>query len=128
MAKMPVDLYVGGVEHAILHLLYARFISKVLSEDFLNDAFLAQRAEPFKRLLTQGMVQGKTFKSSSSGQFVRQELVSLKGKPLHQLLNLQTPSSRSTKRPGSLSPLRSRKCQSRSTMALIPRYPAYWHS
>ncbi|KAJ9048157.1 Leucyl-tRNA synthetase, mitochondrial [Entomophthora muscae] len=85
MAKMPVDLYVGGVEHAILHLLYARFISKVLSEEFPNAAFSAQKAEPFKRLLTQGMVQGKTFKSSTTGVFVRPNLVNLKdpAKPVH---------------------------------------------
>jgi len=47
---MPVDVYVGGVEHAILHLLYARFITK-----FLKDEGLVQVSEPFKVLLTQGL-------------------------------------------------------------------------
>ena len=51
---MPVDLYVGGVEHAVLHLLYSRFWHHVL-----HDLGLVSCREPFKRLFNQGMIQGE---------------------------------------------------------------------
>ena len=58
---LPVDLYIGGIEHAILHLLYARFFHKLL-----RDAGLVSCDEPFKRLLTQGMVLKDGAKMSKS--------------------------------------------------------------
>ncbi|KAJ2702692.1 Leucyl-tRNA synthetase, mitochondrial [Coemansia sp. IMI 203386] len=101
-AAMPVDVYVGGVEHAILHLLYARFISKFLwktgaygSKQLAdsetrngNSAILeavrkrekgAPGGEPFKRLLNQGMVHGLTYKDPKTGRFLRPEEVDLTG-------------------------------------------------
>jgi leucyl-tRNA synthetase len=53
---MPMDQYIGGIEHAILHLLYARFWTKVM-----RDLGLVQFGEPFNNLLTQGMVLNETY-------------------------------------------------------------------
>ncbi len=53
---MPVDQYIGGIEHAILHLLYARFWTKLMRDEGLIDI-----DEPFARLLTQGMVLAETY-------------------------------------------------------------------
>jgi leucyl-tRNA synthetase len=58
---MPVDQYIGGVEHAVLHLLYARFVTK-----FLFDIGLSTVEEPFSRLFTQGMITLNGAKMSKS--------------------------------------------------------------
>jgi leucyl-tRNA synthetase len=63
---MNVDLYIGGIEHAVLHLLYARFIQK-----FLHSEGLTTHVEPFQRLLAQGMVQGKTYKDPETDRYLK---------------------------------------------------------
>jgi len=59
---MPVDQYIGGIEHAILHLLYSRFYTKVL-----RDLALMGQDEPFTNLLTQGMVRKETVRCPTHG-------------------------------------------------------------
>lgn len=68
---LPVDQYIGGIEHAILHLLYARFFNKLM-----RDAGLVKVDEPFTRLLTQGMVlKDGTKMSKSKGNTVDPQLL-----------------------------------------------------
>ena len=73
---MPVDQYIGGVEHAILHLLYSRFFMQALSYKE-NDFNLT---EPFKGLFTQGMVCHETYKDQKNNWLSPDEVVSVDGK------------------------------------------------
>ncbi|KAK2603703.1 coenzyme A transporter [Conoideocrella luteorostrata] len=77
---LPVDTYIGGIEHAILHLLYARFIFKFLASTSLMPEFTEETsssAEPFKRLITQGMVHGKTYINPDNEAFLKPDDVDL---------------------------------------------------
>ena len=76
---LPVDIYVGGVEHAILHLLYARFISKFLAQTPLwpSGGGSENKGEPFRALITQGMVHGRTFSDPQTGRFLKPDEVDL---------------------------------------------------
>ncbi|WP_440681377.1 leucine--tRNA ligase [Candidatus Pelagibacter sp. HIMB1623] len=73
---MPVDQYIGGVEHAILHLLYSRFFMHALS--FENENFVIK--EPFKGLFTQGMVCHETYKDQNNNWVSPDEIISINGK------------------------------------------------
>ncbi len=73
---LPVQQYVGGIEHAILHLLYSRFFTKAL-----KDRGLISINEPFERLLTQGMVQGVTYRNPRTGKYVAPAQVADPGAP-----------------------------------------------
>ena len=75
---MPVDQYVGGIEHAILHLLYSRFFSKALNIEVIK--------EPFKSLFTQGMVCHETYKNKE-GAWVFPSDVEQKDGKLYQTSN-----------------------------------------
>jgi len=73
---MPVDQYIGGVEHAILHLLYSRFFIRALSYQNKNMSI----NEPFKGLFTQGMVCHETYKDLSNNWVSPEETIDIDGK------------------------------------------------
>ncbi len=76
---MSVDLYVGGVEHAVLHLLYARFWHKVL-----YDCGLVSTLEPFQTLRNQGLVIARSFQMESGGYVLAEEVREEKGEYFHK--------------------------------------------
>jgi leucyl-tRNA synthetase len=77
---MPVDQYIGGVEHAILHLLYSRFFMQALS--YKNDNFNLK--EPFNGLFTQGMVCHETYKDQQKNWLSPEEVISDDGKKFYK--------------------------------------------
>jgi leucyl-tRNA synthetase len=83
---MPVDQYIGGVEHAILHLLYSRFFVKALSLD--NKEFNIK--EPFSGLFTQGMVCHETYKDDKGNWLSPEEVLSKDGKTYFLKSNPET--------------------------------------
>ena len=77
---MPVDQYIGGVEHAILHLLYSRFFMQAIS--YKNDDFKLK--EPFNGLFTQGMVCHETYKNQQGKWLSPDEVTSVDGKEFYK--------------------------------------------
>jgi len=80
---MPVDQYIGGVEHAILHLLYSRFFMRALS--YKNNNF--ELKEPFSGLFTQGMVCHETYKDQQNKWLTPEEVTSEDGKKFYKKTN-----------------------------------------
>ncbi len=80
---MPVDQYIGGVEHAILHLLYSRFFMQALN--FQNEKF--EQIEPFQGLFTQGMVCHETYKDFNNRWLSPDEVISDDGKNFYNKKN-----------------------------------------
>uniref|UniRef100_A0A8D0CXY1 leucine--tRNA ligase n=1 Tax=Sander lucioperca TaxID=283035 RepID=A0A8D0CXY1_SANLU len=78
---LPVDVYIGGKEHAVMHLYYARFLCH-----FCKDQGLVAHREPFWKLLVQGLIKGQTFKQADSGQYLKREEIDFSGT---RYLNLQ---------------------------------------
>ena len=70
---LPVDQYIGGGEHAVLHLLYARFVTRALKDEGMLSV-----EEPFAGLFTQGMVTHETYKSAANGQWMSPAEVELR--------------------------------------------------
>ncbi|XP_057690507.1 probable leucine--tRNA ligase, mitochondrial isoform X2 [Corythoichthys intestinalis] len=65
---LPVDVYIGGKEHAVMHLYYARFLCH-----FCKDQGLVEHREPFRKLLVQGLIKGQTFRRADNGQYLKRE-------------------------------------------------------
>ena len=76
---MPVDQYIGGVEHAILHLLYSRFFSRAISQN--TDIVIR---EPFHGLFTQGMVCHKTYRNNSGEWIFPNDVIEVSGKMINK--------------------------------------------
>ena len=76
---LPVDKYIGGIEHAILHLLYSRFFMKAL-----RDIYKLNISEPFKQLFTQGMITHKTYKTKDN-QWVMPKDIAIKDKNFYHI-------------------------------------------
>ena len=111
---LPVDQYIGGIEHAILHLLYSRFWTKVM-----RDLGLVEFDEPFANLLTQGMVLNEIyFRKSDAGRISYYNPPEISGAWTTRA-SPPRPCSRPTA--SRWSPAASARCPSRRTTAWIRR-------
>ena len=76
---LPVDKYIGGIEHAILHLLYSRFFMKAL-----RDIYKLEVGEPFQQLFTQGMITHKTYKTNDKEWVMPTDVAIVDGNLVHR--------------------------------------------
>ncbi len=76
---LPVDKYIGGIEHAILHLLYSRFFMKAI-----RDIYKLNVSEPFKQLFTQGMITHKTYRTNKNEWVMPADVALIDGKLIHR--------------------------------------------
>ena len=100
---LPVDVYVGGAEHAVLHLLYARFWHKVLF-----DLGLVHGPEPFQRLVNQGMIRTASYREHEDGPYLPLDAVEVRdgvavvkatGKPAHVVVEKMSKSKKNVINP-----------------------------
>jgi leucyl-tRNA synthetase len=105
-AWMPVDIYIGGAEHAVLHLLYARFWHKVL-----HDAGLVSTKEPFQKLVNQGMILAPSYRASEGSPYLHPHEVEMRngvgyvkatGEPAYSVVEKMGKSKRNSANPDDL--------------------------